>query len=377
MVLPIEMSVGIKKEPSQHYMKTALVLAQRGLGCVWPNPAVGCLLVKDNNVVGRGWTQSGGRPHAESVALQQAGSVARGATVYVTLEPCSHHGKTPPCIDALIDAGVSRVVIAREDPDPRVSGRGIAALKAAGITTEVGLLRQQATFLNAGFFSRIERNRPLVTLKFASSLDSRIALANGQSQWVTGNAGRAYGHRLRAEYDAILVSVRTVLKDNPQLTCRFPGLEDRSPIRLILDKNLEVSSEAKSLSDQVPTWILTATEANIATKKINNSMVEIIQVPTLLDGHLDLKAAMVLLGRRGLTRVLVEGGAELSMAFLKAQLVDRIVWIRAQTLLGGDAIPVSGPLDLQNLDAALHLTRIEDPIILDKDIIEGLNLANN
>ena len=200
------------------YMAAALTLAERGLGNVWPNPAVGCVIVKGGRVVGRGWTQPGGRPHAESEALRRAGAAAKGATAYVTLEPCAHHGKTPPCAEALIEAGISRLVAAMADPDSRVSGRGFESLKAAGIDVSIGLGGEQAARLNGGFRSRIESGRPLVTLKLATSLDSRIATQSGESQWITGTASRARGHLLRAQHDAILVGSGTALADDPSLT---------------------------------------------------------------------------------------------------------------------------------------------------------------
>ena len=212
-------------------MRAALGLARRGLGTVWPNPSVGCVLVKDGHVVGRGWTQRGGRPHGETEALRRAGAAANGATAYVTLEPCSHWGKTPPCADALIAAGLRRVVVALEDPDPRVAGAGIEALRKAGLAVETGLCTAEAAELNAGFLRRIRSGRPLVTLKLATSLDGRIATAAGESRWITGPQSRESAHLLRATHDAILVGTATVLADDPELTCRLPGLANRSPVR--------------------------------------------------------------------------------------------------------------------------------------------------
>lgn len=358
------------QERARHYMKMALALAQRGLGQTWPNPAVGCVLVKNDVVVGRGFTQPGGRPHAETVALNHAGAAAKGATAYVTLEPCSHHGKTPPCVEALISAGVSKIVIAIEDPDPRVSGQGIVALKRSDIEVSVGLLKEPAAFLNAGFFSRVQRGHPLVTLKYATSLDGRIALGNGKSQWITGEAGRAYGHRLRAEYDAILVGSATVAADDPELTCRLVGLEARSPVRIVLDSHLKTSPNARILSNKAPTWILTSSASSSAAEKLKKTGVEIIQVDSLSNGHLNLKAVLMALGKRGLNRLLVEGGARLSASLLKAQLVDRLVWIRSQTILGGDAIPVCDPLAIQELSSSIRFSRLDKPFILGNDHIE-------
>ncbi len=231
------------------HMRHALTLSERALGSVSPNPAVGCVIVRDGIVVGRGWTQRGGRPHAEVVALRQAGHAAKGATAYVTLEPCAHIGQTPPCANALIEAGVARVVATVEDPDPRVSGRGFAMLRAAEIAVETDVLRDEAAALNAGFFLRITKKRPLVSLKLAVSADGKIARAPGGDQWITGEEARAFGHLMRARNDAILAGIETVLADDPELTCRVPGLEDRSPLRVVLDSKLRLPMASKLCAD--------------------------------------------------------------------------------------------------------------------------------
>src|SRR5688572_19319773 len=239
------------------HMAAALSLAARNLGQVWPNPAVGCVIVDQvGHVVGRGFTQRGGRPHAETEALKMAGDRAKGSTAYVTLEPCSHHGKTPPCAEALVAAGVKRCVAAIEDPDPRVSGRGLATLRDAGIAVETGVLADRARDLNAGFLTRVTKGRPLVALKLATSLDGRIATRAGESRWITGEEARAYGHRLRATHDAIAVGSGTVLADDPELTCRIPGLEHRSPVRLVFDRRGRIPVTAKVLTEVPPTWII-------------------------------------------------------------------------------------------------------------------------
>ena len=219
-------------------MTAALGLAARGLGRVWPNPTVGCVVVRDGRVVGRGWTQPGGRPHAESEALRRAGDGARGATAYVTLEPCAHQGETPPCAEALVAAGIRRAVAAIEDPDPRVSGRGIETLRTAGIEAECGALADAAARLNAGYLWRLTRGRPLVTLKVATTLDGRTATGKGESRWITGEQARARAHRLRAEHDAVMIGAGTAQADDPALTCRLPGLADASPVRIIADGSL-------------------------------------------------------------------------------------------------------------------------------------------
>src|SRR5215218_7029847 len=248
-----------------NHMRAALALARRGVGSTWPNPSVGCVIVRDGpgggQVVGRGWTQPGGRPHAEAEALARAGEAARGATAYVTLEPCSHWGRTPPCCDALIAAGVARVVVATGDPDPRVDGRGLRQLREAGIAVEQGLLETEARAVIAGFVRRITRGLPLVTLKLATSLDGRIATATGESRWITGDAARRAAHGLRASHDAVLVGSGTVLADDPDLTCRNPGMA-RVPIaRVVADTRLRtpLGSRLVRTAREAPTWIITST----------------------------------------------------------------------------------------------------------------------
>jgi diaminohydroxyphosphoribosylaminopyrimidine deaminase / 5-amino-6-(5-phosphoribosylamino)uracil reductase len=337
-------------------MRAALSLARRGLGNVWPNPAVGCVIVKEGRVVGRGWTQPGGRPHAETEALARAGAAAHGATAYVTLEPCSHWGRTPPCADALIAAGARRVVAAIEDPDLRVAGGGLARLRAAGIAVEAGLCAAEAGEINAGFFHRVRRGRPLVTLKLASSLDGRIATSSGESRWITGPPARERAHLLRATHDAILVGTGTVISDDPQLTCRLPGLAHRSPVRVALDRQLRIPLGARLVAEarQIPTWVVTLRTADQGRQQaLHESGVEIIATEPSeeLDqaGHIDLARALGLLGERGLTRLLVEGGGRLAAALLRGGLVDRLVWLHAPLLLGGDGIPAVAALGFDRL----------------------------
>ena len=241
------------------HMRAALALARRGLGSAWPNPAVGCVLVKDGAVVGRGWTQPGGRPHGETEALERAGEAARGATAYVRLEPCCQWGKTPPCTDALLAAGVARVVLPVEDPDPRVSGRGIARLRDAGVEVVTGVLADEARALNEGFFRRINDGRPLVTLRLASTLDGRIATSEGESRWITGDLARERAHLLRARHDAVMIGSNTALADDPELTCRLPGLTNRSPVRIVVDGRLRVPLTATlvATAKTTPTWFVT------------------------------------------------------------------------------------------------------------------------
>ncbi|MTJ82402.1 MAG: bifunctional diaminohydroxyphosphoribosylaminopyrimidine deaminase/5-amino-6-(5-phosphoribosylamino)uracil reductase RibD [Telmatospirillum sp.] len=342
-------------------MRAALALARRGLGQTWPNPSVGCVLVAGGRVVGRGWTAKGGRPHAETRALAMAGEAARGATAYVTLEPCSHRGKTGPCADALIAAGVSRVVVSLEDPDPRVSGRGLQRLSRAGVEVCLGICAEAAAEINAGFFQRVLKGRPLVTWKVASSLDGRIATHTGESKWITGPAARDAGHRLRAENDAILVGSATAVVDNPELTCRLPGLSDRSPVRVVIDGHLRLplTSKLVSTASDLPTWVITREDADPDRfEAYRDCGVTVIPVPLSGGGRIDLGAAMAELGQRGLTRILVEGGAHLAAALLRADLVDRVAWFRAPLLLGGDALPAAVSFGIDQLAQAPRFTRL-------------------
>ena len=337
----------------QRFMAMALALGRRGLGRVWPNPAVGCVLVQAGRVVGQGWTQPGGRPHAEAEALAEAGHHARGATAYVTLEPCSHHGKTPPCADALHVAGVSRVVIACQDPDPRVSGRGIAKLKAAGIEVDTGLCQAAAAHDLQGFFTRITQGRPMFSWKVASSLDGRIALADGQSQWITGPHARRLGHGLRASHDAILIGRGTAQADNPTLNTRLPGCADRSPVRVVLDRQLQTDTASKlaATARDIPIWLVTQ-ETGPRQRAWQAIGAEVIVV----DDMAPVTIAKAL-GDRGLTRVLIEGGAQVAGQFMQAGLIDRVEWFRGSQILGGDALPALTDLALKSLSDARQYTR--------------------
>lgn len=350
--------------PDDAFMRAALALARRGLGNVWPNPAVGCVIVREGRVLGRGWTQPGGRPHAETEAIGRALSWSEGrltgATAYVSLEPCAHHGKTPPCADALVSAGVARVVVAVSDPDPRVSGRGIARLREAGIAVTEGVREEEAAALNAGFFLRVREGRPLVVLKLASTLDGRIATATGESRWITGEAARARVHALRACHDAVMVGSNTVLADDPLLTCRLPGLEHRSPLRIVIDGRLRTPLTSALVADAraVPTWIVTAPQTDrLRADAFRACGVELIEVPPAGE-TLDLGAALGELGARGLTRLLVEGGAGLGAALLRARLVDRIAWFRAGRIIGGDGIPSVAGFGLEKLAEAPSFRRV-------------------
>lgn len=343
------------------FMRLALTLGERAQGTAWPNPAVGCVIVKDGRILGRGWTGAGGRPHAETVALARAGSAARGATAYVTLEPCAHHGQTPPCCDALVAAGIARVVIAMLDPDPRVDGRGASALRAAGIAVEVGCLESEARLAHRGFLNRLRAARPMVTLKAATSLDGRIAAATGVGRWITGERARAWAHRLRAEHDAVLVGIGTVLADDPELTCRLPGLADRSPVRVVLDRRLRLPPESRlaRTAREVPVWIVT--RAPVDPDRAGRLSALGVRVETTNEVAAgSLEAALALLAERGITRLLVEGGGEVATAFVRAGLVDRLVLFQAPILLGADGVPLVGGLAVARPDEAQRWTSLDE-----------------
>ena len=359
----------------RRFMALALALAGRGLGTVWPNPAVGCVLVRDGRIVGRGWTQPGGRPHAETEALARAGDAAQGATCYTTLEPCSHHGETGPCADALVQAGIARAVVATEDPDPRVAGRGNALLEAAGIGVVRKCMEDEARALNAGFLSRVEKGRPLVTLKLASTLDGRIATRTGDSRWITGPQARARAHLLRARHDAVMVGAASALADDPALTCRLPGMVDASPVRVVIDGSarLPASQVLIAGAGEHPTWIV-STEALGGDGRYaawREAGVEVIAVAAEADGRPALAAALEALAARGLTRVLVEGGGRLAASLLGAGLVDRIEWFRAPGAIGGDGVPALASLGVERMDDMPRFVRIASTPV-GEDVLDTL-----
>lgn len=344
------------------YMKLALHLAQRGLGRVAPNPAVGCVLVapESGRIIARGWTQPSGRPHAEVHALNKLGGKAKGATAYVTLEPCAHHGKTPPCAEALIEAGVTRVVSAMTDPDPRVSGKGHQMLRKAGIEVVEGVLEEEAYHLNEGFILKVREGRPLVMLKLASSLDGRTATHSGESQWITGEAARNRGHLMRAEADAIMIGSATAIVDDPTLTCRLPGLGQHSPVRIVADGRLRMQLTSKLVQSaaKVPLWILTLPDGDEDRRAaFLDCGADIIEVPRGQGGLMDMKAALQEIGARGITRLMVEGGSRLASSLVQAGLVDRIDWFQAPKLIGGDGYPALAALGVQKMEEAPVLER--------------------
>jgi diaminohydroxyphosphoribosylaminopyrimidine deaminase/5-amino-6-(5-phosphoribosylamino)uracil reductase len=346
-------------------MAHALGLAARGLGRTWPNPAVGCIIVRDSRIVGRGWTQPGGRPHAEAMALAQAGQAARGATVYVTLEPCAHHGKTPPCAEALIAAGVARVVTALTDPDPRVSGKGHGMLRDAGIEVTEGVLSGHAGRLNAGFLKRVTRSLPFVTLKLATTLDGRIATATGESRWITGSLARRATHMLRLTHDAVMVGAGTARADNPDLTARDIGAAQQ-PVRILLDPRLTHRPDSRLglTAQRAPVWVL---HTSAATEEARHNWLAtgavLIETAQTLSGQIDLPTALTRLAGLGLTRILCEGGATLAAALIRAGLVDDLIAYTAGAMIGAEGHPALGPLHLASLQDAPRMTLISSRTI--------------
>ena len=346
------------------FMARALRLAELGLYSSTPNPRVGCVIVKDGVVVGEGWHRRAGEAHAEIHALQAAGDQARGATAYVTLEPCSHHGRTPPCADALIAAGVSRVVAAMQDPNPQVSGRGLALLRNAGIVTDCGVLGSEAQELNIGFVSRMTRGRPWLRLKLATSLDGKTALENGASQWITGPEARQDGHRFRARACAILSGIGTVRDDDPLLNVR--GVEtERQPLKVVLDSRLELPLNAKLLEGG---GVLVACAIDDAARSaaLRQRDAEVLCLPNP-EGKVDLPELMMELGRRGINEVHVEGGSRLNGALLVAGLVDEFLIYLAPCLIGHAARGIFDMLALESLADKAQLS-ISDLRMLGPDV---------
>ena len=340
----------------RQHMSRALQLAERGLNSTDPNPRVGCVLVRDAVVVGEGWHAIAGGPHAEVVALQQAGEAARGATAYVTLEPCCHHGKTPPCSDALIAAGVSRVVVAMQDPNPLVAGKGLQHLQDKGITVASGLLGAQAEALNPGFVARMRDGKPYVRCKLAMSLDGRTAMASGESKWITGAAARADVHRLRARSSAIMSGIGTILADDPSLTVRLENdqLAPRQPLRVILDPHLSTPPAARFLSQPGDSLIVTACEEKAPRDLLEQAGAEVVALPQGADA-IDLPALMRLLAERQINEVLLETGAILSGAVLHAGMIDELVIYMAPKLMGDGAKGLFHTPGLEQLADAVSL----------------------
>ncbi len=332
-------------------MRGALALARRGLGETAPNPSVGCVIVKDGRVVGRGRTQIGGRPHAETQALGVAGAAARGATAYVTLEPCSHTSKTPPCAVALVDAGIARVVIGTLDPNPKVNGQGVAMLREAGLQVTENCLAKEARAVISGFLKVIESGRPLLRLKLASSLDGRIATKTRESKWLTGEPARRAAHAIRGRHDAVLVGVGTVLADDPELNCRIEGFRSAPLVRIVVDSHLRTPLMSKLVRGATvePVWILHRDGADAARKRaLEQAGVKLFNLPGCAAG-VDLPEALKLLAKLGLTRILVEGGGTIAAALLRDHLVDRLAWFHAPAIIGGDGWPSAQGFGIMSL----------------------------
>jgi diaminohydroxyphosphoribosylaminopyrimidine deaminase/5-amino-6-(5-phosphoribosylamino)uracil reductase len=338
------------KAVDRRFMQLALTLGRRGQGRTWPNPAVGAVVVRDGVIVGRGWTQPGGRPHAERQALAQAGAAARGATLYVTLEPCSHVGKSPPCADAVIAAGMARVVSAMEDPNPEVAGQGHARLRAAGMAVDIGLGAAEAAHDHAGHIRRIRDKRPHVILKLALSADDKIGAAGHKPLAISGEAAKARVHLLRAQCDAILVGIGTVLSDDPLLTCRLPGMAARSPVRVVLDRSLRIPGASRLVHSarETPLWVMTSDVAEApAAMKLGAAGAQVIRVATTATPPgLDLCAALHALADKGITRLLVEGGARVASSFVAAGLADEVWLLRGPDPVGADGVAALDALPL-------------------------------
>jgi diaminohydroxyphosphoribosylaminopyrimidine deaminase/5-amino-6-(5-phosphoribosylamino)uracil reductase len=357
---PSERALSERDRLDRARMGLALALARRRLGETWPNPAVGAVVAKEGRILGAAATAPGGRPHAEPQALAEAGAAARGASLYVTLEPCAHTGVTPPCVEAVIAAGIARVVIGARDPDPRVDGSGIARLRAAGIEVTEGVEGEAARALIAGFARRLAEGRPEVTLKLAATLDGRIATREGESKWITAEPARRAAHALRGEMDAVMVGVGTVMADDPRLTCRLPGYRHRPLGRVVVDSHLRtgLTTSLAVTMKEAPTWFLIDEKTDPARRAAFEALgAHLIALPRSPAG-VDLRAGLKALGALGLTRLLVEGGARLAAALLRDDLVDRLVWFTAPALMGGDGWPAIAPLGIGQLAAMPRFTPV-------------------
>jgi diaminohydroxyphosphoribosylaminopyrimidine deaminase / 5-amino-6-(5-phosphoribosylamino)uracil reductase len=338
------------------FMTLAFTLGRRGLGRTWPNPAVGAVIVKDGVIVGRGWTQPGGRPHAEIEALRHAKKAAQGATLYVTLEPCSHQGKTPPCADAIIKAGIARVVSALQDPNPEVAGQGHERLRAKGIKVDIGLDADSAARVHAGHIMRVANGRPYVTLKLAVSADGKAGLAGRKPAAITGEAARVRVFQMRAANDAIMVGIGTVLSDNPQLTCRLPGMFERSPVRVVLDAklNLPLATSVVATVRETPTWVFTSSAPSaIAEEILQQKGCKVFRVGDV-DGRLDLDEVLKVLAGQGITRLMVEGGPKIAGAIAAAGMVDEMAVLHGEKSIGAGGIEPLEGMPLDGLTGQLH-----------------------
>jgi diaminohydroxyphosphoribosylaminopyrimidine deaminase/5-amino-6-(5-phosphoribosylamino)uracil reductase len=364
-----DVSPAAKATDDARFMALALDLSRRGLGHTWPNPAVGAVIVKDGIILARGWTQDGGRPHAEVEALKRAKKTAEGATMYVTLEPCSHQGKSSPCADAIIRAGITRVVSSLEDPNPEVKGQGHERLRAKGITVDVGLGGDEARRVHAGHVAKVTLGRPHVLLKMAISADGKVGLAGRKQAAISGEAARQRVFQLRAQSDAILVGIGTVLADNPQLTCRLPGMMERSPIRVVLDAKLRVPLNLSVVATvrETPTWVFGARSTSaIAQEVLEQRGCKVFRVDDA-DGELDLGQVLTTLAGESITRLMVEGGPTVAASLVAADLVDEAVLVRSEKEIGAGGI---GPLEGMNLNALTSRLHMRDSETLGSDTLE-------
>jgi diaminohydroxyphosphoribosylaminopyrimidine deaminase/5-amino-6-(5-phosphoribosylamino)uracil reductase len=339
-------------------MQRALAVAEGGIGFVSPNPVVGCVIVKAGRIMGEGYHERYGGPHAEANALRVAGSEARGATLYVTLEPCCHTGKTPPCVDAVLQAGVGRVVMAMRDPNPKVAGGGLARLRAAGIDVTLGICEAEARRLNEPFLHYIQTQRPFVTLKCAVTLDGKIATRTGASRWITGAPAREHVHRMRHAADALLVGSGTALQDDPLLTTRLTGGGGVNPLRIVVDSllRLSLSSQLATVRPDCRTLVATSQRAPLdKQRQLENQGVEILRLPSYADGRVNIEALLAALGTRGVADLLVEGGATLSATLLQRRLIDKVVVFIAPKIIGGDGINVVAAFGVDTMADALQL----------------------
>jgi len=345
------------------FMTLALSLGRRGLGGTWPNPAVGAVVVNNGEIIARGWTQPGGRPHAEIEALRRAGAMARGGTLYVTLEPCSHHGKSPHCADAVVASGIARVVSAMEDPNPEVAGRGHARLRSAEIAVDVGIEAAAARADHAGHIRRMRHGRPQVLLKLAVSADGKVAGGGRQRIAITGNAVRDRVHLLRTHSDAIMIGIGTALADDPVLTCRLPGMVKLSPTRVVLDSSLRLPMQSRLLETarETPLWVIVGETAPAAAEAAMRARgAEVMRVAGK-EGRLDLAEVLKLLASRGVTRLMIEGGPTVASALIEADLIDEAIFFHAQMVIGKDGVPALQPRAFAMLER--HLKRISSEAV--------------
>lgn len=345
----------------ERFMRLALALGRRNLGKTWPNPAVGAVIVKDGVVIARGWTQEGGRPHAEVEALRRAKKVTQGATMYVSLEPCSHQGKTPPCADAIIRAGITRVVSAMDDPNPEVAGQGHEQLRAKGINVEVGVGAEEAQRIHAGHVMRVTKGRPYVTLKLAISADGKAGLAGRRPAVISGEAARERVFQIRAANDAILVGIGTVLSDDPQLTCRLPGMFERSPVRVVLDEDLHLplATSVVATVRETPTWVFTSHRPSVIAEEIlQQKGCKVFRVDGD-NGRLDLNQTLKKLAEQGITRCLVEGGPTVASSLVTANLVDEAILVRGEKIIGDTGIDPLEGMPLEAMTGRLTLSGSE------------------